>query len=566
MSKLRRRYPGVTPFETAQADQYFGRTRDMQDLYDLIVLEKLVVLFGKSGYGKSSLLNAGIIPKLTNPKAGPARQFTPVVVKFASYTADTHSTPLDKIMDRLQFAFAGEKQSGKKEASATKGLSLWEAFKKWQKSDQKRRYVLIFDQFEEFFTYPQEQQVQFREQLAELLYTEIPQSIRDRWDSLSEAEKEYYSDDLNVRAVFAIREDRLSWLNSLKDDLPAILHKRYELKGLTDEQALEAIRKPAALAQQQHDSAFESHSFGYSPDAELILLEELKKGGSEAGNSRAQEGRIEAFLLQICCENIESRLIERARQGDVDIMVDPEDLPRFDRIYEEYYNNKINELPERQREVAKNLIEDELVSLNEATGVVFRLNADGRKLCAKPGVTEDLLKKLTDAFLLRSEPNTTGGFNYEISHDTLVAPVQKARELRVAEENARKLAREQAEKERELAEERRKRRRATVIAAAAVIALIASIYAFSLRNRALGAQLEAEKAKTEAQAAQKKAEESLKKFQEEQARTLILKGDSYFQNDEFRLALMEYQNALDLMPTKELIRKIADCRSKLNMH
>jgi len=63
MTDIRYRYPGVRPFDTTQSGQFFGRRRDILDLLDRITLEKLVVVFGKSGYGKSSLLNAGILPK-----------------------------------------------------------------------------------------------------------------------------------------------------------------------------------------------------------------------------------------------------------------------------------------------------------------------------------------------------------------------------------------------------------------------------------------------------------------------------------------------------------------------
>lgn len=571
MSKLRRRYPGVTPFETSQADQYFGRQRDIQDLFDLILLEKLVVLFGKSGYGKSSLLNAGIIPRFADSKMPVGHRFTPVVIKFATYTSDSRNSPVAIVKERLALSFDQPAKAASTQLFRETGDTLWFAFKSWQNTDPGRRYVLIFDQFEEFFTYPQEQQVQFREQLAELLYTEIPQFIRERWDVLNDDEKEFLSEELNVRAVFAIREDRLSWLNSLKDELPAILHRRYELKGLTEEQAREAIRKPAALPQQKgRDEAFECHAFTYSESAEKILLDELKKGDAATVDARRQEGRIEAFLLQICCENIERRLIERAKIGDIDTFVDPEDLPRFDRIYEEYYSNKINELPEEQREIAKRLIEDELVSLNEATGMVFRLNADGRKLCAMPGVSEELLKKLTDAFLLRSEPNTTGGFNYEISHDTLVTPVLKAKEIRLETEKRLYEERVKIEKERELAEERRKRRRATIIATAgialAVIAIAAFIYAFLLRNQALEAKKEAEKARTIAQTAQKMAENRLQELQKEKAQGLVRDGDGFFQNDEYRFALDKYQKALELVPADPaILEKIRMCKSKLGM-
>ena len=62
--KPRYRYPGVRPFEAADSKLFFGRDRDCSDLLGLVALEKLVVLFGKSGYGKSSLINAALIPAL----------------------------------------------------------------------------------------------------------------------------------------------------------------------------------------------------------------------------------------------------------------------------------------------------------------------------------------------------------------------------------------------------------------------------------------------------------------------------------------------------------------------
>ena len=58
------RYPGPKPFRTDEKDIFFGRDTDIAEFYKYIFLHQSVVLFGKSGYGKSSLINAGIIPLL----------------------------------------------------------------------------------------------------------------------------------------------------------------------------------------------------------------------------------------------------------------------------------------------------------------------------------------------------------------------------------------------------------------------------------------------------------------------------------------------------------------------
>ncbi|MBK8514753.1 MAG: hypothetical protein IPL55_00255 [Saprospiraceae bacterium] len=60
------RYPGLTPFEYNQSDIYFGRKNDIKNIVENIQYNNLLILYGKSGYGKSSLLNAGLIPILQN--------------------------------------------------------------------------------------------------------------------------------------------------------------------------------------------------------------------------------------------------------------------------------------------------------------------------------------------------------------------------------------------------------------------------------------------------------------------------------------------------------------------
>lgn len=57
-------YRGILPFRYADRDRFFGWEREIKDLTAKILLYRLVVVFGESGAGKSSLLNAGIIPAL----------------------------------------------------------------------------------------------------------------------------------------------------------------------------------------------------------------------------------------------------------------------------------------------------------------------------------------------------------------------------------------------------------------------------------------------------------------------------------------------------------------------
>ena len=122
---------------------------------------------------------------------------------------------------------------------------------------------MIFDQFEEFFSYPLAQQATFRRQLAELLYSDIPQSVRAKLDTLTDEQRRFVVKPMNIKAVFAIRSDRMSLLDALKDVLPAILHKRYELRPLSPSQAREAIVEPANI----ENASFSSPRFEYTEGA-----------------------------------------------------------------------------------------------------------------------------------------------------------------------------------------------------------------------------------------------------------------------------------------------------------
>src|SRR5436190_11557230 len=57
-------WPGLAPFTEAQSAQFFGRDAEIKTLSRRVQGDPLTVLFGQSGLGKSSLLQAGVFPRL----------------------------------------------------------------------------------------------------------------------------------------------------------------------------------------------------------------------------------------------------------------------------------------------------------------------------------------------------------------------------------------------------------------------------------------------------------------------------------------------------------------------
>jgi len=62
-------YPGLRPFGQQESGVFFGRTRETEHICRLLRLHSLVVVVGPSGSGKSSLLSAGVLPRLLATEA-----------------------------------------------------------------------------------------------------------------------------------------------------------------------------------------------------------------------------------------------------------------------------------------------------------------------------------------------------------------------------------------------------------------------------------------------------------------------------------------------------------------
>ncbi|MBK8704114.1 MAG: SUMF1/EgtB/PvdO family nonheme iron enzyme [Saprospiraceae bacterium] len=525
------RYPGVQPFSSDQQRIFFGRQEDTQRLLSLMLQERLCVLYGKSGHGKSSLLNAGIIPALAEKGKKGNRHYVAVTVRFNTWTPQDTQTLYDKFVFHLnkslsqthtdaQSRFDSAQRPTKDEDSTSRTVvesysrkvapspppTLWGAVKRWD-IGANTGIVLLFDQFEEFFSYPQEQQSAFKEQLAELLYVDYPQFLEDNEDTLDPEYAAFLAEKTDVRALLSIRADRLSDLDRLKDRLPAILHKRYELRALDAEQARQAVTGPAG----EPGDGYRSPAFAYDEAALLTILREL------TGREGAEAGRIEAFLLQIVCASIEKRVLERGLAT-----VQKADLPDFDTVFDDYYQDRIGELPQAERAPARRVLEQGLLLVDPQSGEGRRLSRDAGELAQAFQVSPALLENLERTYLLRREVNSLGSFSYELSHDTLIGPVMKSRKEQEAVEAAERLQREATEfAKREKALRRRQRRNA--IAGILALALLAvSIFSFILaaqaQRDAAEATLEAEQQKKEAQAASDKAEQERLNADKEKSR------------------------------------------------
>jgi hypothetical protein len=62
--KVKNPYVGPPPFERGDRGRFFGRDGETQELVSLIIAHRNIVLYAESGAGKTSLLNAQVVPFL----------------------------------------------------------------------------------------------------------------------------------------------------------------------------------------------------------------------------------------------------------------------------------------------------------------------------------------------------------------------------------------------------------------------------------------------------------------------------------------------------------------------
>lgn len=464
-NNLQYRYPGVTPFSTGQSHIFFGREQDTNRLLKQIQRQPLIILYGKSGLGKSSLINAGLIPAITEEEV-----YAPIIIRFGAWTEATVSNPIDLTKE------------GIKENDATNSFlsklipqdnSLWLHAKNRQLNGGGKP-LLLFDQFEELFSYPDAAIAAFQQEIAELVHTGIPLRFRrklEATDNLSEEEEDQLEAPLDTRILFAIRSDRLHLLDRLKDYLPNILRHTYELKALNIEDAKNAIILPA-----QMEGNFYTPPFAYSDGALKKLLDFLKeeeKSGESISNEKDQ--RIEGILIQMLCEHFERNQVEKAGLTHLGLnqIGDPNS------VVINYYDEKINALLPGNRLPARRLIEDGLVSEGEG----MRLSLHEAFIFQEYGVEKELLEKLVDNRLLRSEPFLRGGYSYELSHDRLVAAVMEARsrrrEAEAEKERQAEAIRLKQQAEQERLEKEKAKRQLRIVRGLLVFAIIALISAIT---------------------------------------------------------------------------------------
>ena len=164
---------GLLPYKEEHREFFFGRDREVEDILGRIRDNGLTILYGQSGLGKSSLLAAGVVPRLR--EAG----YAPTIIRL------TYDARQSSLLEQTHAAFA----------STDGHATLWQHFHHRDTSASPIP-VLIFDQFEEIFTLGAKPEfeaevTEWLEQMADLLQNRPPRILAERFAQDSSLAEQY---------------------------------------------------------------------------------------------------------------------------------------------------------------------------------------------------------------------------------------------------------------------------------------------------------------------------------------------------------------------------------------
>jgi hypothetical protein len=403
MPDIRTRYPGAQPFSDDEFSRkmFFGRDQASTALTDQILANRMVVVYAKSGLGKTSLLSASVAPRLRED------HYLPLFVRVNDVKRGLFASALDGI--RLE----AERQRVEYVPGATG--SLWGFFKtvEFWRGDLLLTPVLILDQFEELFTLqPEQARESFLNELSYLVRGVRPSSAPDTDRSLGE-------EPPPLRIVLSLREDFLGFLEEASDHIPQILDHRFRLAPLSVPAAADAITGPASI----DDPGFATKPFRFDADAITEILDYLSRRRTK---SNVQTRRyVEPFQLQLVCRRIEEIVAERQRTSSAETAIGMKDIGGEAGIREalrNFYTSSVGALStKRVRRAVCRLCEQFLISPEGR-----RLSLEEMEIRKQLNLSPENLRLLVTRRLLRSENRSDSSY-YELSHDALIEPILATR-------------------------------------------------------------------------------------------------------------------------------------------
>ncbi len=377
-------YIGPRAFRTGET--LYGRDREVNDLLDLLIAERIVLLYSPSGAGKSSLVQAALIPRLEEE----GFRVRPVMrVSHEPPTQNGWGSRVNRYIFSLLLSLE-ETLPDELELplDVLAGLDLPTYLQRNAEAEGDHGgEVLIFDQFEEILTVnPTDHEIKAA------FFAQVGQALRNRqrW------------------ALFAMREDYIAGLDRYLRPIPTRLGNTFRLDLLDEAAARSAMQQPARQA-----------GVDFTDDAAKKLVNDLRKVRVQQpdGSTAEQLGPyVEPVQLQVVCYRLWEKLPADAPQI---VEADVAAVGNVDRALSDYYAERVasaaRETSVRERAI-REWCERQLITRQGIRGQVLQ--------GPEQGLDSTAIQRLLDAYLVRAEKRR-GATWFELAHDRLIEPVQR---------------------------------------------------------------------------------------------------------------------------------------------
>jgi WD40 repeat protein len=342
---------------------FFGREREIEELYHRVFESKIMLVYGVSGTGKSSLIHCGLANKFQET------DWLPIVIRRGANIIESMAAAIKA----ASITVSQDKTS--QTVSKKDVLSLY--------LDYYKPVYFIFDQFEELFI--------FGDKEERRAFIHIVKSLIES--------------DLQCRMIFVMREEYMAGITEFEKFIPTIFSNRVRIEKMSHRNALEAIKGPCKVFNINLEEGFaESLLEKLSPGSEDVELTYLQVFLDKIFRLALEENKIEkgadhiSFTLPLLQKTGDvSDLLGSFLDDQISMMDDPDAAMT---VLKAFVSGKGTKRPASESETIDNV------------------RTLGKEI--SPESVKELIRKFVNLRVLRDKDDNG---RYELRHDALAEKV-----------------------------------------------------------------------------------------------------------------------------------------------